>query len=872
MNEAGKADTLRERIREMDRGHVEGVLDEIPPWVFRKLVPILSSRVRIDDRAVERIRDTAAAGPVVYAMKFRSVYDLHFLRLRFAELGLPVPSFVFGMSTLATGSLKKACGVWKTKLSGFVHERKWPPDGDENVVRDILEQGGAGALFLVDEKTSRRRYVHPNTDPLRMLHDLQGRVAGCISIVPLFILYDRRLRRSIRPFWETFLGDPDRPGPIARIVSALRKWTVPELLVGEPIHMLGELEEFESDRSWEEAPLEVREKLIHSINDRIRVARGPEKLSGTEIKERVLRDSRVQRAVQEAASSENITTEKARSQAESYVDEIAADQRYGVIHFLYYALRWIFSRLFDGVDYKPSEFNALKECGAKGTLIFVPSHKSHFDYLLVGWITFVNQMALPLIAAGTNLTFWPIGPLFRTGAAFFIRRSFKGLGLYARVFAAYLKVLTEDKVSIKFFIEGGRSRTGKLLPPKLGMLSFLVQTVEEGHIDDLYFVPVFTGYDQNPEEREFLRELEGHEKKKETFSGLLKARKILSGRFGRAYVRFHEPISLREFYRQWGDTEPGRLSARESRRLLVDFAYHIMYGIVESGIVNPIDLTASALLCRRNSLVSRDQLFEAVGYFSESLRREGIEFSESLNNTETAVLAAMHRFIARGLVTEEVGEGQPAAKEYAVVEQRRATLEFYKNGLVNYLWPASILSMILLARGSNNSELTDEMRCDFKELTELLSKELIVDPLVGVDSILNETWDFFREKEWGASADRMSEDAAAIRPLRCFRGILTHILEVYRLVLVTAAKLGDEGMSLREFTKKMEQTVREETGEEKGRIPTLGSATVGNALLRFRESGILYYRPSKKSVERVRNEAARLETLELLDRINGHRP
>ena len=150
------------------------------------------------------------------------------------------------------------------------------------------------------------------------------------------------------------MGDPDRPGAIQRILVAFRKWTLPELLVGTPVHLIEQFEEFGSDKSWEDLPFEVRQELIENINDRIRVNRGPEKLSRIEIKDRVLQDLRVQKAVSESAKSDKTTEEKGRKRAEAYVDEIAADQRLQMIHFLYYVLGWLFKRILDKLDYRDS--------------------------------------------------------------------------------------------------------------------------------------------------------------------------------------------------------------------------------------------------------------------------------------------------------------------------------------------------------------------------------------------------------------------------------------------------------------------------------------------------------------------------------------
>ena len=281
---------------------------------------------------------------------------------------------------------------------------------------------------------------------------------------------------------------------------------VPELLVGEPVRLLEQFEEFGSDKPWEDLPLEVRKELIKSINVRIRINRGPEKLSPAEIKGIVLQDPRVQKAVCELVADKGLPEAKVLKEAEAYVDEIANKTSIHMYHLLYIALQRIFSRIFSGIDVKENQFATLKRANMDGSLVFVSCHKSHFDYLLVGVQCFMNNMAIPLMAAGQNLAFWPVGPILRHGAAFFLRRTFKGLGMYADVFAAYVKALVKDHTNIKFFIEGGRSRTGKLLPPKVGLLGFLLQAIDEGAVRDLAFVPTFVGYDQIPEEKSFLKE------------------------------------------------------------------------------------------------------------------------------------------------------------------------------------------------------------------------------------------------------------------------------------------------------------------------------------------------------------------------------
>ncbi len=155
-------------------------------------------------------------------------------------------------------------------------------------------------------------------------------------------------------------------------------------------------------------------------------------------------------------------------------------------------------------------------------------------------------MPVPLVAAGSNLSFWPMGPLFRSGGAFFIRRTFSGAILYSKVFAEYIHKLLEEGFNIEQFIEGGRSRTGKLLMPKLGLLSILLNAYKNGACEEMIIVPIYIGYDRVLEETSYLQELEGGQKEPETLRGVIKARKFLKKRYGKIYIEFNEPILVNE--------------------------------------------------------------------------------------------------------------------------------------------------------------------------------------------------------------------------------------------------------------------------------------------------------------------------------------
>ena len=205
-------------------------------------------------------------------------------------------------------------------------------------------------------------------------------------------------------------------------------------------------------------------------------------------------------------------------------------------------------------------------------------------------------MHIPRIAAGKNLAFWPMGYIFRKCGAFFIRRSFTGARLYSEVFVRYIKALLEEGHPIEFFIEGGRSRNGKLVLPKTGLLTILLQAYEEGFCDDLIFVPISIIYDRIIEEKSYLKEIGGDEKKQESLQQLITARRFLKRRYGKIYIRFNHPFSLSEYLsnRQQADKESH-----------LKLAYHLIQSINAVSLVTPLSLVATAILAnhRRGFLV-----------------------------------------------------------------------------------------------------------------------------------------------------------------------------------------------------------------------------------------------------------------------------
>ncbi|MEE4361305.1 MAG: glycerol-3-phosphate 1-O-acyltransferase PlsB [Pseudomonadales bacterium] len=284
---------------------------------------------------------------------------------------------------------------------------------------------------------------------------------------------------------------------------------------------------------------------------RTRFRRHREALIGPDLSHRrtllseVLREPRVRQAVHATADAAGSRAGPHWQQARAYAAEIASDISFPVVRFFDVLLTWLWNRLYDGVDV--SGIESVKQVAEDHTLIYVPSHRSHIDYLLLSYVLFYNGLMLPHIAAGKNLNLPIVGPLLRRGGAFFMRRSFRDDPLYAAVFEAYLGRVFARGFSVEYFVEGGRSRTGRLLPPRPGMLRMTLASFLHGSGRPFAFVPVYFGYEKVIEARSYMGELRGSAKRKESVLGLLRSLRFLRQSFGKVQVNFGTPLDLGAF-------------------------------------------------------------------------------------------------------------------------------------------------------------------------------------------------------------------------------------------------------------------------------------------------------------------------------------
>jgi glycerol-3-phosphate O-acyltransferase len=365
-------------------------------------------------------------------------------------------------------------------------------------------------------------------------------------------------------------------------------------------------------------------RVLRGILRRQRAVRiGPDLSHRRTIIARVLRARAVRAVVAADAKDKHMTFRPGLLQARKYAFEIAANYSHAFVQIAEKLLGRVWNRVYDGV--KLNHAGTLKEVSEGNEVVYVPCHRSHMDYLLMSYIIYHQGYALPHIAAGINLNIPVIGRLLRKGGAFFIRRSFGGNALYTVVFMKYLAAIMARGHSIEYFIEGGRSRTGRLLQPKTGMLSMTVRSFLRDPVRPVVFVPVYFGYERIVEANTYISELSGAPKKKESWLDLILSLRVLRERFGTVHVNIGEPIKLDALLDQhlpsWRTQrfdDDTRLPAVNA--LVGELGSNIMRGINSAAAVTPINLLATTLLASPRGALPESALLRQLDLYLKLLR------------------------------------------------------------------------------------------------------------------------------------------------------------------------------------------------------------------------------------------------------------
>jgi glycerol-3-phosphate O-acyltransferase len=452
------------------------------------------------------------------------------------------------------------------------------------------------------------------------------------------------------------------------------------------------------------------------------------------------------------------------------------------------AVRWMLDNMFEGVDFNQEGFNAVRRASRNGPLILIPCHKSHVDYLVISYLMQRNNLPCPHTFAGANLAFWPMGPIFRRVGAFFVRRSFTGAVFYAKVFSEYIHMLLEQGFNIEVFIEGTRSRNGKLLLPKLGMLSILLTAIQNGACRHVTFVPIYIGYDRVPEIGAYLQEVEGGTKEPESFWQMIRARKILKKRFGKIYIKFCEPIALKDLENEYG-SPVADMRAKDVRTLTRDLGDRVLRAIDRHTVLTPQALVSAALLNSAHKIVSREQVDFSVDTFMSYLEAMNVSRAETLLwDTPHAVTHILNGFVQQKILRPVSKKDDPDRKEahFHLANGKRSPLDYYRNSGIGPFVPAAMTSLAILAQDAFQFA-SDDLYGHYRFLQHLFQNEFASGNGEAMDTRIRKTIKAFIADAILVPHPRLPDTynltSEGFRKLKCFAGFLAAFLESYLIVL-----------------------------------------------------------------------------------------
>ncbi|HBM7440744.1 TPA: glycerol-3-phosphate 1-O-acyltransferase PlsB [Escherichia coli] len=437
----------------------------------------------------------------------------------------------------------------------------------------------------------------------------------------------------------------------------------------------------------------ARVARMHFARQRL-AAVGPRLPARQDLFNKLLASRAIAKAVEDEARSKKISHEKAQQNAIELMEEIAANFSYEMIRLTDRILGFTWNRLYQGINVHNAE--RVRQLAHDGhELVYVPCHRSHMDYLLLSYVLYHQGLVPPHIAAGINLNFWPAGPIFRRLGAFFIRRTFKGNKLYSTVFREYLGELFSRGYSVEYFVEGGRSRTGRLLDPKTGTLSMTIQAMLRGGTRPITLIPIYIGYEHVMEVGTYAKELRGATKEKESLPQMLRGLSKLRN-LGQGYVNFGEPMPLMTYLNQhvpdWRESIDPIEAVRPAwlTPTVNNIAADLMVRINNAGAANAMNLCCTALLASRQRSLTREQLTEQLNCYLDLMRN--VPYSTD----STVPSASASELIDHALQMNKFEVEKDTIGDIIILPREQAVLmTYYRNNIAHMLVLPSLMAAIV---------------------------------------------------------------------------------------------------------------------------------------------------------------------------------
>ncbi|MEE4163158.1 MAG: glycerol-3-phosphate 1-O-acyltransferase PlsB [Woeseiaceae bacterium] len=579
--------------------------------------------------------------------------------------------------------------------------RKGLPSPTESFVYGGIRENRRVVVLRHKQGFFARRSAGRSSPRLRRLVDASLTTGDPLQLVPVAIYWGRSPDKERSTFKLLFSENWE-------VAGRTRKFFATILVGRDTLLRYSEALPLRSVINEGDEPAVLFRKVSRILRVHLRQRRtatvGPDLSHKRTLVNQVLRAPGVQRVIEAEAGDDRDARMLAEKKAREYALEIAADISYPTIRIVERLLKRVWHQIYDGIEL--NHVDQLQEVAEGQEVVYVPCHRSHFDYLLLGYVVYEEGLHIPHVAAGINLNLPVVGSILRRGGAFFLRRTFKGNKLYAAVFDAYLHQVIRRGHSMEYFIEGGRSRTGRLLEPKGGMLVMTVHSFVKDPRRPIVFVPVYFGYERLIEGDAFISELGGAAKEKESLFGLIRSLRSLREHYGKVYVNFARPIELEpmldELHPDWRHADQDADERPEWLGDVVDaLGGRIMQEINSAAAVTPISLLAYVLLATPKQKIGADELVRQLRLSLDLLKR--FRYSELVTIPKVSPEAIIEHGQKLGVIYRTT---LATGDVWSMTEDTAVRMTYFRNNIMHLLAiPAAVASCFIQGRELEHAEL-----------------------------------------------------------------------------------------------------------------------------------------------------------------------
>lgn len=703
--------------------------------------------------------------PVIYVLEARAWSSLLVLEQECSRLGLPAP-------------LKR---ISRAELSAW------------HSVYSIAPRQPFKAWL--NKQPKRSRMLRGIIDTLREYPEIE------IQFIPVAVFWGRPV--ALQKHWlQVLFADS------WRLAGGLRKLLTILLHGRNTFVKFSDVISYRGSAHQQQLTDEIIDNLQSVFSNHLRQVRsatlGPDMSHRrTLVRELILKPD-VQRAIHRRSAEDNMTDYQASLQAQRYLNEIVANCTNITIQVMQRALGAFWNRFYSGIEVSHNQ--ELEQLSLSHELVYVPCHRSHIDYLLLSYVIYYEGLAIPYIAAGKNLNMPIIGTILRGGGAFFIRRSFRGNELYSTVLFEYVAELVSRGVPIEYFVEGGRSRTGRLLKPKPGMLAMTVRGFLKYRKRPVAFIPVYIGYEKLMEGKAYQAELSGEDKKSETFFNSIRSILRIRGNFGKVQANFGKPVFLNQTLDKANPAWTSMPYHDEERPEWLKTAVNglscrIMQHINQAVTVNSINLVSTVLLATAKQSMDEQELARMLDMYQSIII--GIDYSDRLlmthrNGAEQILRAEELKLVRRK--QHELGD------IIYLDEKLSQSMTYYRNNILHLMALPSVIACCFVNRRSQSLEDIQSLVQQVypfiqNELFLIWSDKQLPGATVNVLNVLVEQGLLSRNKE-GDTYNRKGSGTVQYSQLSLLARVISPLLEVYYLTLALLARQVPQAISRDTLEKK----------------------------------------------------------------------